>query len=200
MKVNHCAQTRGAVGRPMAVRRAFCLPALATAVWFALAGTLYAPAVHAQERGLEFVSQIGGTYNAVEVVGNRAYVGEGPYLSILDITSPTRPVRLGRVTLPRPAKQICVTSNTACLLDGANTITMADVSDPTSPVLRSSVSPYLARRIALSGNLAFIACEYYVQIETVASLQRFFLTVGISLARVPGTIVLSGARCHVETR
>ncbi len=45
----------------------------------------------ADAENVEFVGQVGGRTNAVAVQGNYAYIGEGPRLTILDITDPALP-------------------------------------------------------------------------------------------------------------
>ena len=45
---------------------------------------------------LRLVGQIGGVNNAVAVAGNRAYLGVGPRLVVLDISDPASPLVLGQ--------------------------------------------------------------------------------------------------------
>ncbi|HOU23176.1 MAG TPA: hypothetical protein PLN42_02890, partial [Anaerolineae bacterium] len=42
------------------------------------------------------VGQLGGATQAVALRGDRAYAGVGPRLAILDVSTPTAPVLLGR--------------------------------------------------------------------------------------------------------
>jgi len=70
------------------------------------------------EPNLEYVGHIGGATNAVFVQGNYAYIGEGPRLTILDITNPTSPTLVGK-TAPMPAlmQDIYVSGNYAYIAD-----------------------------------------------------------------------------------
>jgi len=107
---------------------------------------------------VELVGQIGGQCEAVYVVGNYAYVGEGPSLRILDVSNASTPIALGRVFLPDVVRDVFVSSNLAYVAASESGLQIIDVSNPSSPQLRGSFdTPGDARHVFVSGNLAYVA-------------------------------------------
>ncbi len=84
---------------------------------------------------LELVGHIGGEIQAVFAQGDLAYIGEGPRLTILDVSDPASPVVLGK-TAPWFAmlKDIAVHGTYAYVTLGSAGLRVVDVSDPTAPV------------------------------------------------------------------
>ncbi|OGO43487.1 MAG: hypothetical protein A2Z04_07125 [Chloroflexi bacterium RBG_16_57_9] len=62
----------------------------------------------AESRSVDLVSHLGGSVYAVAVQGTTAFVGMGPELTILDISSPSQPRRVGGVLLPGIVKGLHV--------------------------------------------------------------------------------------------
>lgn len=77
---------------------------------------------------LELVGHIGGEMQAVFAQGDLAYVGEGPRLTILDISDPASPVVLGKAA-PWPAvlKDITVHGTYAYVTLGSAGLRIVDV-------------------------------------------------------------------------
>jgi hypothetical protein len=68
---------------------------------------------------LKLVSQIGGEITAMSIDGNYAYIGEGPRLTILDITNPATPTFVGRSpALPSTVSDIYVKGSHAYIANG----------------------------------------------------------------------------------
>ena len=63
-------------------------------------------------QNVEFVGQIGGATKAVAVQEEYAYVGEGPRLTVLDLTDPAAPAVLGKTPpLPGEVREVAVVGN-----------------------------------------------------------------------------------------
>jgi hypothetical protein len=84
---------------------------------------------------LDLVAHVGGEMQAVFGQGDRAYVGEGPRLTILDVSDPASPVVLGK-TAPWSAmvEDIAVHDAYAYVTLGSAGLRIVDVFDPTAPV------------------------------------------------------------------
>ena len=68
----------------------------------------------ADAENVEFVGHIGGVTHAVAVQGSYAYIGEGPRLTILDISNPASPIVVGK-TLPMPTRASYHSRRRLCL-------------------------------------------------------------------------------------
>jgi hypothetical protein len=74
----------------------------------------------ADAQNVEFVGHIGGATRAVAIQGNYAYVGEGPRLTILDISNPASPTVVGNTSLlPDIVWGVCVAGGCAYVADGS---------------------------------------------------------------------------------
>ena len=84
---------------------------------------------------LDLVAQLGGTTYAVHVVGDYAYVGEGPRLVILNISDPANPAEVGRTdVLPGVVHGVHVVGDyayVAAINEGLRVISVADKANPT---------------------------------------------------------------------
>ena len=149
----------GRTARRRAVRGCLC-------VGFLLhTGVASAPA----DIKIERVAQWGGATKAVAVVGDRAYLGVGPRLSVLDISDPARPVELGRTAgVFRGAVQEVVVSGDYAYVS-AGTLRIVDVSNPAAPLI---VGEYVGpddeienefkahiRGLVVSGNYVYVGYD-----------------------------------------
>jgi hypothetical protein len=122
-------------------------------------------AYHEDVENRDYVWNIGGV-DAVAVVGDYAYVGEGPSLTILDVSSPSTPVVVGRSNLiPYDGPEghygvdyVTVAGNYAYV--GSDGLRVIDVSDPANPI---EVGYFGIGRsdVAVQGDYAYVADEYY---------------------------------------
>jgi len=77
------------------------------------------PGAAPNAQNVELVGQIGGACLAVAVQGNMAYVGLGPRLAALDVSSPASPTLLGQsVVLPGVMEGVVVAGSQAYVADG----------------------------------------------------------------------------------
>ena len=105
------------------------------------------------------VGQWGGACNACAVSGNRAYIGMGPRLAILDISNPSAPALLGvSQVLPYPALGVVVSGNYAYVADNSAGLQIINISNPASPSLVGGYQIFgaWAYSVALSGNYAYV--------------------------------------------
>lgn len=119
----------------------------------------YSPAI-------EEVSKIGGegAYRAVAISGNRAYVGMGNTLGVLDISDPVRPLTIGRATLPDQVYEIHVMGNVVYAVTreaqtyAVSTFQAVDVTDLAHPTVKSQFDVRGATFTTdVEGNLVYVA-------------------------------------------
>ncbi len=111
------------------------------------------------------VGHVGGAALSVAINGNLAYVGCGPRLHVVDVTDAANPVLLGRSPVaPGLAMGIAVQGGYAYVAGGQGGVWIVDVSDPTSPTLAGRFEPsasWFTRRVAVSGNYAYVTSWVY---------------------------------------
>jgi hypothetical protein len=107
---------------------------------------------------IELVGQIGGNVQAVAVVGNTIYYGEGPGLVVSDFTNPSAPVERARIALPAIVQDIVMVSNIAFAAVGAAGLYAVDVSTPTAPsIVGFFDTESSAQGVSVSDGLAYVA-------------------------------------------
>jgi len=80
------------------------------------------------------VGQLGGACRAAVVSGNRAYMGAGYHLVVLDVTTPSNPVVLGKsAALPGSVSGLAVSGNYAYVADSNFGLQIIDVSSASNP-------------------------------------------------------------------
>ncbi len=107
---------------------------------------------------LELVGQLGGTSNAVAVIGHYAYVGIGSRLVILDIADPSHPTLAGETaSLPGIVRGVVVEGNYAYLAAGTAGLRVINVMDPAAPfeVGAYNTTDY-AWAVAVVGDYAYV--------------------------------------------
>jgi hypothetical protein len=102
---------------------------------------------------------MGGSVEAVTVHANHLYIGEGPTLAILDISSPTDPRPLGKTSLlPGFVRYIAAGPNHAYVVDTTGLLHIFDITDPAQP---HQTATYQAAGdaygVAVSGDLVYLA-------------------------------------------
>lgn len=112
--------------------------------------------------GLEIVGQIGGATWAVAVDpgAQRAYLGLGPRLLIVDVSNPERPTVLGQsAVLPDVVMGIAVDGDLVYLANGTEGgLCVVDVRDPANPSLLGVVdTPGDAQGVAVAGTVVLVA-------------------------------------------
>ena len=109
---------------------------------------------------VDLVGQWGGIAINSVVVGNYAYVCQGPALHILNIADPTRPVEVGSRPLPGTAESVAVSGNLAYVADDWDGLQIIDVSNPAVPIRLGGCDTTGAVDVYVSGNVAYVADGY----------------------------------------
>lgn len=119
-----------------------------------LVSSAMASSQHAQQ-----VSVIGGQNTAVVVNGTLAFVGEGIWVKVVDISDPDHPFERAKIQLPDLVLGLDVSGSilaAACQIIGG--LQLLDISDPDHPTILSGISVASGPgRVTLHGNLAYFS-------------------------------------------
>jgi len=85
--------------------------------------------------GITLVSSIGGYGYGVAVSNNYAYVGEGRSLLVLNVSNPSSPSQIGRVTLPGIVKSVALLGQYAYVADEEGGLQVVNISNPSAPTI-----------------------------------------------------------------
>ncbi len=114
--------------------------------------------------------EIGGPWS-VKIVGNLAYVGYGGMLSVLDITNPTAPVRLGFALLNGGCLSIrCSASHLYCITQDYpdDFLQVVDVSNPSAPLVVQTLS-IQGEAMDIQGNYLYLEQGDNVRIYDIST-------------------------------
>ena len=104
------------------------------------------------------MGQWGGKATAVAVSGDRAYLGMGCGMLIVDVSNPSAPTPVGNSdSFASPVKGVAVSGDYAYVADGAAGLIVVDVSDPVFPKQITSLPMANACGVAISGSRAYVA-------------------------------------------
>ena len=131
-------------------------------------------------QNVQLVAHLGGIALDVAVQGDYLYAGEGPSLSILDISFPYRdnPLLVSRIgPLPSGLVQSVAVSGSYAYVTAGSCLWVIDVSTPSEPTVTSSYCPSwfsgTMNEVAVSGNYAYIAAaDYGLMIVNVSDPQH----------------------------
>ena len=106
--------------------------------------------------------QWGGPCWATAVSGNRAYMGMGPRLVVVDVSTPSSPTVLGMsYIMPDAIWGLAVSGNYVYAATYSGGLQIVNVSNPASPVRVGEYdTPGYAHGVAVSGNYAYVADDY----------------------------------------
>lgn len=122
-----------------------------------------------QSTTLELVGSLStpALYGNVTVDGKYAYVA-GRELAVIDIATPSRPVKVGALSLPAPATSVAVSNGRVYVGLGYEGWTIVDVSSPTDPrevgqyrvplPFQSAYDAFI-HRVAVVGNIVYLATD-----------------------------------------
>jgi hypothetical protein len=128
-------------------------------------------------------THIGGSGpEAVLVDGNYAYVGMGPELAVLDISTPGHPLRVGSLLIPEAYYlDDMVKAGTYLYVVAWNGLHIVDVADAThpTPVGLYTVEGYgYAMSVAVSGNYAYVGYDVSLRVVDISD-SRHPLEIGV---------------------
>jgi len=121
--------------------------------------------------GMRYAGSIGGGVPTVAISGTLAYVGEGSELSVLDISNPAAPKRLGSYTTRETVQDVEVAGQRAYVTADHDGLLILDIGDPAHPRLLGGYNtPEHAYDVQVVGTTAYVAAEYAgLQIVDVAN-------------------------------
>jgi hypothetical protein len=112
----------------------------------------------AQSVTLTSVGSISGAADLITVEGTRAYVTSGKTLTLVDLSDPASPARLGAHTFPDLIWGLKVSGDIVYVAADLSGLSILDVSNPRAPALRGSLkTPGQAKNVALAGARALVA-------------------------------------------
>ena len=143
--------------------------------------------------GVQRVALAGHTaYGTVTVQGNPSHVD----LVVVDLTVPTSPTVIGRVTLGADAKQLRVVGSLLYVAAGNGGLQIVDVSSPTSPRVIGAIGmPSTAYGVTAANGYAYVADLTSVQVVNVSTPSRPVI-VG-SLTATATAAAVTGSRLYV---
>jgi len=138
---------------PKRAARRWAVLIVALCVAAAIAGPLAA-----QTANFTLVGSIPGPADLVEIHGNHAYIVGGHTLTLVDISNPKAPRRLGAYTFPEKIWGIQVVGPLVYVAADFFGLGILDVSDPAAPKLRGSLkTPGQAKNVAVYGGKTAVA-------------------------------------------
>jgi len=142
------------------------------------------------QTNFEFLGQIGGSAYAVAVDGGMAYLGQGPRLVTLDVSTPAAPKLIGQSeVLPGIVLGVQLAGKYAYVATRYGGLHILDIGDPARPALVSSIAPKTpgCQAVVLKDNLAYLACNPSgLYIVDISSPQK---PVELSSGKIPGTML-----------
>jgi len=107
----------------------------------------------AQAQNVDLRGHVGGSCREVSVAGNRLLIGQGPRLTLVDATTPTRPIQRASLLLPTTVKDIAQSGSTACVL--ADGLWLMDTAGGTSlrELSRMNLS---GEKLVTTGTLVYV--------------------------------------------
>ncbi len=119
-------------------------------------GAVEAAAPPAQH--VDLVGQTGGSPAGLEVSGNYAYLGAGPRLQVMDISSPLAPAPVSETPpFAGLVRDVAVSGSYAYLAAGEAGLQVVNISDPLHPApIGALPTGDEASRIKVSGSLAYV--------------------------------------------
>jgi hypothetical protein len=119
---------------------------------------LRAACVSAQSVTLTRVGSFAGPADLIKVNGSVAYVSAGKSLTLVDISDPAAPKRVGAYTFPELIWGFTVADTTVYVAADTYGLGILDASNAAMPVLRGALkTPGQAKNVALFGTKALVA-------------------------------------------
>ena len=166
---------------------------------------------------LTIAGNYSGTWcQAVTISDNYAYIGNGDYLEILDITIPSSPTLIGRVNLigtetnfelTQPIRDIIIQDDLVFVAKAGDGVRVVDISNPSTPVEVASYYNCEINGISVENNYLFFAncmMEFYVMQlmpdNSLVEISMIQLEEPGNPRNVPMNIKLNGNKVYVPGR
>jgi hypothetical protein len=129
----------------------------ATISWVVAVAIGAAP-LRAQAPAFQVAGTLHGPADLIEIDGSRGYLVGEKTLTILDLSNPASPAKLGSHTFPEKIWGIRVVGSTVYVAADFFGLGIVDVSNPAAPMLRGSLKlPGQAKNVAIVGTTALVA-------------------------------------------
>jgi len=151
----------------------------------------------AQDWNIEVVGQVGGGCLGVKSDGNYAYIGEGPNLTVLDVSGTSNPAPVERIRFKGTISDVFLSGNRVYAAGWVSGLQIIDVSNPQTPAVIGSFKTN-AYSVYVSNNRAYVSlAQGGVQIINVTQP-----TTPVLMGSIPGTgfvhnIWVSGNRAYL---
>jgi hypothetical protein len=104
------------------------------------------------------VGSIPGPADLVEASGTMVYIAAGKTLTLVDVSNPAAPRRLGSHSFPDLIWNMTVSGSNVYVANDTSGLSIIDVSKPEAPMVLGSIrTPGQAKAVALAGSRAFVA-------------------------------------------
>lgn len=116
------------------------------------------------------LGQFGGSANDVATAGQYAFVGNGKVLTTINVSSPTSPTFVSRLTMPDSVRGISVAGNYAYCACGDAGLQVVDISNTSSPQIIGAFNDIgISLDVFVQGNYAYIANTRYFDVVNVSN-------------------------------
>jgi hypothetical protein len=121
---------------------------------------------------MEVVGSYGGMMETFCLEGDYAYIAESTSFVVVDLSTPTNPVEVGRCMLPASALQIQVTNGYAYVAASSKGLQVVDVSDPAAPFIAGGWEPENTMQngyaVAVHGGYAYLGGNDWITVLDIS--------------------------------
>ena len=160
------------------------------------------PAVELPEAagGPRLVGQAGGWTRSIAIQGNRAVVGEGPVLRVLDVSDPSSPRLVGQSeALPSLVRDVHLAGDIAYVALGNSGLRVMRISKSGRPnEVGARATPGPALGLTVAGGFAYVATgRAGISVLDVSQPQRPIEVATFETAGAPVEVFVAGTRAYV---
>lgn len=99
-----------------------------------------------------------GPCYSTKIVGTTAYIGNGSYLDILNVSNPGSPIEMGKILLPSVVQDVIINGNYAYVADNEAGLRIINISNPNNPIETGYYDTGAnASSVVVMGNYAYLA-------------------------------------------
>ena len=120
---------------------------------------------------VELLGQIGGASEALAIHGQYAYLGVGPRLAVVEVSSPSNPRVIGQsAVLSGVVQAVALVDDYAYVAARGAGLYVIDVRDPTRPREENVLDIRAITSIAIAGNYAYVASGHSCVLDAEGSV------------------------------